>query len=198
MAALDLKDKSVSYLKQSLPTDLTKLPSHLKRNMASPLKYVRKRVTIKKLAFLAFELFTARVYFKLGMSVMYGLFHLAWKQYMNKDKEEARTQDPREERGRQVNTGCPLSTQQVCYSFCWNVFCWGFSVVSVVVLCFVASACRFLFSSFRDVLLCCFVLFFFMKYKVVNHGKNLVSNWRTYLSLGYDLFVAKRCITKKQ
>lgn len=121
---LSLKDKGVSYLKESLgmemkklqeiknlpsqiknipsnikniPSEVKNLPSELKTNMAKPLKYVRKKITLRQLAFVGLQMLTGRVYYKLGMAMVWGLFNLAWKHYTRagdgaQDARLARTQ----------------------------------------------------------------------------------------------------------
>uniref|UniRef100_A0A8D9BDT6 Uncharacterized protein n=1 Tax=Cacopsylla melanoneura TaxID=428564 RepID=A0A8D9BDT6_9HEMI len=114
IAAFDIKDKSVSYIKtnmpKNVPTDLKTLPSHFKSNVkhigVSSFKYVRKKITLKQLAIFAFELMTAKVYTKIGMTVVYGLFNLAWNAYVkpqNKSEMKARTLDQSRNTTSEVN-----------------------------------------------------------------------------------------------
>lgn len=101
----EIRDKGVSTVQQSvvseikklqdstnLPNQIRHLPSNignfssqnlhgLKSNLRHPLKYVRKKITLQKLAFVGFQMMTGRVYYKLGMAVIWGLVNLAWKQY---------------------------------------------------------------------------------------------------------------------
>lgn len=87
---LQMTDKGVSYLKSNLPPELK--PAALKTNLAAPaFKYVRDQITLKKLAYLAFELVTAKLYFKLGLGILYGLANLAWKRYREEKTEDVTT-----------------------------------------------------------------------------------------------------------